>query len=159
MLDFPILNLDDIRDLTVGTYQLKLAPSYVQDNVQEDNDRVFQFDERIIEEGFVRFRMYSRFRRNTVYQQWIAYRFDGEDDEDDEENHGENPILGYYCTCKCGARTLGSCSHIAALCWFLGYARLQERVKYPSTNLLNTIFNAHQPNHNHDDEIPLIVDN
>ena len=32
-------------------------------------------------------------------------------------------ILGYYCTSQNGARTLGTCAHVASILWYLGYAR------------------------------------
>lgn len=32
-------------------------------------------------------------------------------------------ITRYYCTCKIGARTLGCCSHVASVIWYLGYRR------------------------------------
>ena len=32
-------------------------------------------------------------------------------------------ITGWFCTCKCGARTVGCCAHICSVVWFLGYAR------------------------------------
>jgi len=33
--DFPILDLHFLRDLTVGIYQIHLAPSYIQDKLQK----------------------------------------------------------------------------------------------------------------------------
>lgn len=53
-----------------------------------------------------------------------------------------DPILGYYCTCKAGARTLGCCAHVASVLWFLGWARHQQNIKYPSRALLNYILDA-----------------
>ena len=47
--DFPILDLDYLRDLTVGVYQVNLAPSYIQDKlIREGNDKI-QIDENINE--------------------------------------------------------------------------------------------------------------
>lgn len=36
LLDFPVLTLDFLKDLTVGIYQIRLAPSYVQDKLQRE---------------------------------------------------------------------------------------------------------------------------
>ncbi|KAL1488511.1 hypothetical protein ABEB36_014976 [Hypothenemus hampei] len=47
-----------------------------------------------------------------------------------------------YCTCRAGARTLGTCGHVIAVLWFLGYARHNENIKYPSTRLLQTVDDA-----------------
>lgn len=73
---------------------------------------------------------------------WIA--FTNEPVEGDE-----NDVVGYYCTCQVGARTLGTCSHIAAVAWFLGYARHQENVKYPPTVLLDSVRDARANANNH----------
>jgi len=51
-------------------------------------------------------------------------------------------VLGYYCTCKAGARTLGTCAHIACIVWYMGYARHENNIKYPSITLLQSVLNA-----------------
>lgn len=143
LADFPVLDLDYLKDLTIGTYQIHLSPSYIQDKLVRDNDDQFQLDNHINEPGFLRARVYSRFRNATRHQIFIAYRVDDEDCnniqnvEDDEE-----VILGYYCTCQSGARTLGACAHVASILWYLGYARHQPNIKYPDESLLNTTLDA-----------------
>lgn len=104
LLHFPQLTFEYLQHLTLGIYQLLLAPSYIQDTLFRE-ETVFQVDVHADEPGFVRFRLYSRFRNITIHQQWIAYVI--ENDNDDAE---ENPIMGYYCTCTTGARTLGTCA-------------------------------------------------
>ena len=90
--------------------------------------------------------MYSRFRTVTKYQLWIAYieeDFNRQEDEDFAGNEPNEPILRHYCTCKTGARTLGSRAHIASILWYLGYARHQpQRIKYPTTALLENVIDA-----------------
>lgn len=146
---FPRLNLDYLKELTVGIYQVNLAPAYVQDKLQREDSERFEYDELGNEPGLIRVRIYSRFRNATKYQLWIAYHID--DDVIQQANEQDlvednEPILGYYCTCKTGARTLGSCAHVASVLWFLGYARHQPRVKYPSTAMLANIIDAgHRP--------------
>lgn len=150
--DFPILSLDYLRDLTIGVYQVELAPSYVQDKMRREESEEFQVEllrtaDRTPEPGFLRVRLYSRFRNATRYQLWIAYKPSNEEDEE-ENDEGENDeveqdlIFGYYCTCLSGARTLGPCAHITSVCWFLGYARHQNNVKYPQTVLTSVILDA-----------------
>lgn len=63
-------------------------------------------------------------------------------DNDINNINNDPPVLSYYCTCKSGARTLGTCAHIASVVWFLGYARHMENVHYPSTALLENVDNA-----------------
>lgn len=51
----------------------------------------------------------------------------------------DDSILRYYCTYKSGVRTLGCCTYIANVLWYLGYARYQQKIKYPDHALLNYI--------------------
>lgn len=137
--DFPIiLDINYLRDLTIGVYQVNLAPGYIQDKLSRDDDEELQFDTLRDEANLVRFRIYSRFRNQTVHQVFISYI--GTNDPEFED--AEDVISGYYCTCQSGARTLGTCAHVAAILWYLGYARHMQNVKYPDGSLLNTTGDA-----------------
>lgn len=138
--DFPVLDLEYLKHITIGVYQVNLAPSYIQDKVLKENDEEFQLDESMNEPGFIRIRLYSRFRAAKNYQVFISYRI--LDDNDREDNDDDEEIEGYYCTCPNGARTLGACAHIASILWFLGYARHQRNVKYPRSTLLQSVLDA-----------------
>lgn len=141
---FPRLDLQYLHSLTFGTYQVKLSPGYIQDSTlrqlrdlaaEDEYERVFEIDRNLNEPGFIRIKATSRFRNATIYYVWIAFN------EEYDTNSEEDPILGYYCTCKTGARTLGTCGHVTAIIWFLGFARYED-VKYPSLRTLQTIINA-----------------
>lgn len=136
---FPRLTYAFLKEYTYGIFQVKLSPSYIQDNNAEQRQIEFQVDQ-LGEPGFVRVRVYSRFRNATRHQLWIAYT------QIDDLEADPNPILGNYCTCKSGARTLGTCAHIAAILWFLGFARHQENIHYPPTHLLDAILSADNEN-------------
>ncbi|XP_066600076.1 uncharacterized protein [Prorops nasuta] len=140
VLDFPILDLDYLKHLTMGIYQINLAPSYIQDKVLRDNEEIFEIDEHFNESGFLRVRLYSRFRNAIKHQIFISYELSNRDDGNAAEN--VKPINGYYCTCQSGARTLGTCAHVASVLWYLGFARHQENIKYPDISLLNTTSDA-----------------
>lgn len=140
---FPHLTLEYLKDLTVGIYQVPLAPAYIQDKIRRDQHEVFEFDQSINEPGLIRVRIYSRFKNAVKHQLWIAYVILMDMDVDNAaEEVNESPIFSYYCTCKAGARTLGTCAHVASVLWFLGYARHQVNIKYPSTVLLQNIHDA-----------------
>lgn len=131
--------MEYLKELTAGIYQIELAPSYVQDKLQREENDEFQVEllrdeNRLPEPGFLRVRIYSRFRNRTRYQLWVSYLPNG--------LVNNQPIRGYYCTCKTGARTLGTCVHITSVLWYLGFARHQENVHYPSHDLLHTIEDA-----------------
>ena len=135
---FPQLTVQYMKDLTFGTFQVYLAPSYIQDSslridendeLEDDDNKTIQLDQITNEAGFIRIRLYSRFRNATKHQIWISYNEDHENDLGFKNE--DDPILGYYCTCKAGARTLGTCSHVASILWYLGYARHENNIKYP----------------------------
>lgn len=139
---FPRLPLEYLYELTIGTYQVHLSPSYIQDSTlrvpigdeDEEVDQLFEIDQRTDEPGFTRLRISSRYRNATQYNVWIAFN-----EEYNQDQHEDEPILGYYCTCRSGARTLGTCAHITAIIWYLGYARHEENVSYPSLRVLQTV--------------------
>lgn len=131
--NFPRLTINYLRDLTVGVYQVSLAPSYVQDGFHNHGQNSFELDTQGNEPGFFRIRVFSRYRNATKYQLWIAYNMDQIE-----------PILGYYCTCKSGARTVGTCAHVASVLWYLGYARHEENIHFPPTSLLVSVLDAAQ---------------
>ncbi|KMQ84797.1 vacuolar protein sorting-associated protein 13c [Lasius niger] len=143
--DFPILTLDYLRHLTIGVYQVNLAPSYIQDTFEREGVGELQIDQALAEPGFIRLRVYSRFRRAMKHQVFIAYV--SENISEDEE-----PISGYYCTCQSGARTLGTCAHVASIVWYLSYARHQPNVKYPDNSLLNAIRDTNNAFEGNEDE-------
>ena len=140
--NFPILTIEQLKDRTFGIYQVKLAPSYVQDKLQREAEEKFQLEmlrnqNRLPQPDFIRARV-------SKHQLWIAYISTDEENEQmqDEEDENENHIQGYYCSCKSGARTVGTCAHIASIIWFLGYAQHQENVHYPSTRLMESVQDA-----------------
>lgn len=146
---FPRMAIEQLHELTFGTYQVYLSPSYIQDTLLRAEDEIagqqhVEFDSNYNEPGFARFRISSRFRRAGQHQVWITFN----EEYDPENPHLEDnePILGYYCICKSGSRTLGTCSHVAALIWYLAFARHQEVVKYPSLEVLQSIVDAAELN-------------
>lgn len=139
--DFPVLDLEYLRNLTLGVYQIGLAPSYIQDNFEIEGASVFEVDERNEEPGFLRCRISSRYRNAVKHQLWIMY-IPVNCDQNVEDNIPER-ISAYYCTCKCGSRTLGCCSHVCSVLWYLGYARHNNNnINYPSCRLLECIMDA-----------------
>ena len=77
--DFPVLDVGILQNITVGVYQLGLAPSYIQDKFHREEREELQLEmlrdaNRIPEPGFLRVRVYSRFRNAAKHQLWISYR-------------------------------------------------------------------------------------
>jgi len=71
--------------------------------------------------------------------------------EEAEEGTLPNPILGTYCSCKSGARTLDVCVHVASILWYLGFGRFNENdAQYPSTRFLEVVHDSrNRPPHPH----------
>jgi len=137
---FPRLSLEYLRDFTFGTYQVKLAPGYVQDRIERD--REMRLEVIMHEPGLLRAKVYSRHTNAAKYQLWVQFQDEDVEDDDQLPRPFEEPIRGWYCRCKQGARTLGCCAHIASIIWYLGYARHEQNMRYPSNDLLRQIQDA-----------------
>lgn len=106
---FPKLSLQDIRGITFGPYQIRKARDYAAEHINENGD--FSFHVSKLEDGILRCRVQSRHVNATKYKLAVQYN--------------ATSVLGYCCMCTVGKRTLGCCSHIAAVIWYLGFARYQ----------------------------------
>ena len=61
--------------------------------------------------GVLKAQIRSRHTSNKRYNLWVV------------KNRGLNPITGWYCGCRSGARTVWCCAHVASVLWLLGYYR------------------------------------
>ncbi|XP_055997806.1 uncharacterized protein LOC125683246 [Ostrea edulis] len=103
--NFPTLDEEQLRDLTCGTYQLKLSRSYIQEHIEGECDIFFHKDN----ERLLKVKIQSRHTSSKQYFVWIEY--------------SECTVNAWYCTCRAGARVVGRCSHIAAIIWYLAKGR------------------------------------
>jgi len=110
--NFPRLTLDELRYITLGVYQLKQAQSYTEEHMSNDGLYSLFFYKQ--DENIIRVRIQSRHSSSKIYNLWIETTF------------GPNPIVGWYCQCKSGARVVGCCAHIASVLWYLCYFRYQK---------------------------------
>lgn len=109
VVDFPKLTENELRFITLGSYQIKQAKSYTQEHLASDGMyKLFIHKEST---DILRVRIQSRHITSKQYNLWIQYTI------------GINPITGWYCQCKTGVRTVGCCAHIASVLWYLGYFR------------------------------------
>lgn len=72
----------------------------------------------------------SRHKKRQKYRSFVRYR---------GNVNSVDGILEYSCECANGSRTIGSCSHVAAMIYYLSYARYQAKIIQPS-QLLNNLF-------------------
>lgn len=125
LMDFPKQSLLQLKELFTGSYQLKVAASYLAE-IFRNGQFLIEYcktDNRII-----KFKINSRHISGKVYHTFVKYSLDK-----------EKPITGYYCKCPNGARTIGCCVHVATVIFYLSYARYQSKIPSPA-GFLNKIF-------------------
>lgn len=117
ILNFPHLDEVDLRNITCGSYQLKLCPTYVQEHTIDGNFDIFVHSEY---ENLIRVKIQSRHVSSRQYLLWIEF--------------SPISVTAWYCKCKAGARVVGVCAHIASVLWYLGYARHNPNMRYGTKN-------------------------
>lgn len=108
--DFPVLTMDDLKRLTLGSYQITISEKYIDHHMKADNQFGIFVHREV--EGLVRAKIQSRFSRSKTHNTWVKYN---------NQDVGYKAITGVYCSCKVGERSLGCCSHITSVVRFLGY--------------------------------------
>ncbi|CAC5401421.1 unnamed protein product [Mytilus coruscus] len=118
--NFPRLDDQELRNITCGVYQMKLASSYIQEYTDEESD-IFVHRE---DSNLLRIKIQSRHTSSKKHQLWIRYN--------------ESYIDSWYCLCRAGARVVGACSHVAAVLWYLGKELYKDKsVSYGVRNWEN----------------------
>lgn len=144
---FPKLLFDDLKNISFGLYQINQAKLYAFDHIRMNDNQfilyVFSDDYSKYWEKFktgnrkpvlLMLNIKSRFVAARTYRSFVLF---------DENGHGRDVILGYYCSCKNGLRTVGCCSHTMTTVYYLGYAQYNGGIKEPSKHLRD-IFNHQQ---------------
>lgn len=129
LLDFPRMDLKDLKVFFTGTYQLSQAVSYLVEMLEDDNTVFISYLK--LNPDIIRFEVRSRHISRKTYKCYIHYKPDGT---------GVDSILHYCCTCANGNRTIGCCSHVAAMVYYLSHARFLSRILRPA-NTLTKLFN------------------
>lgn len=106
---FPHLTEEEIRQLTLGVYQIRLAKSYAYEHFMEGRYEIFISDDF---DGILCAKIQSRHISAKKYLLWIR--------------HDDISIKSWFCKCKVGTRVVGMCAHITSVIWFLGLARHEE---------------------------------
>lgn len=135
---FPALSELDLKRIALGTYQIKQAKSYYAEHISPDGKYIIEVCKDVQpflcatisanEPSLIRGRIQSRHYSNTKYLLYILI---------DMALSGSSSIIGYYCQCKNGQRTVGTCAHIMAVLWYLGFAKNNNNIKNPAAFLQN----------------------
>ena len=65
LTDFPTLNLTELREITLGVYQLCQAPNYSREHVSEEGDYIFSAVSD--ETGLLKVKIQSRHTQSTLH--------------------------------------------------------------------------------------------
>lgn len=140
--NFPVMTEDDLVLITVGTYQVRLAPGYCQEHMKANDNQFVAFicpddlcknhcQELYTSNNnpvLILAKMKSRYSSRKYYYTFVLF---------DKNVFGSNSILGYCCDCKTGLRTIGCCSHVVCVIWYFGFAIHLDEIKKPAAFLNN----------------------
>jgi hypothetical protein len=123
--DFPKLDYNTIHNnITFGSYQLKQAMGYINENfnnkysgieLYSDDKEIFDKNTRLI-----RAKIQSRHSKAKQYNTFITYNV---------KTNNANSISNWICSCKSGKRTVGCCSHVASLIYYLSTVKYDDPKK------------------------------
>ena len=111
-MDFPELTEKDLMVLFTGSYQLKQAISYLTEILNEDNSINLCFIKE--KPDIIKVEIKSRHVSRKTYKCFIHYK---------PESVRYTGILRYCCDCANGRRTIGCCSQVAAVIYYMSHAR------------------------------------
>ena len=121
ILDFPEMTDRDLKILFTGTYQLAQAVSYLAEMVDTDGKLRIEYvkDKSTV----LKLRVPSRHISRTAYRCFLRCK----------------PNTHYTCECANGQRTVGCCSHIAAVVFYLSFARYLSKILKPAEVLSDVL--------------------
>ena len=116
-----------MEDLTMGIFQVKQAKSYVTEHIDEDGE--FEILVSMANVKMLMASIQSKHSNHKMYRAIIIYN--------------SETALEWICQCSNGNQTIGCCSHITSLPWYLGYARhLQSAITQHSTSYIDSFIDA-----------------
>ena len=127
--DFPKMSERDLEIFFTGSYQLSQSVSYLAEMLREDNSitvKIHRDDSNVL-----KFEVPSRHIKRTTYRCYVDYM------PRSAEQAGK--IRRYCCECANGKRTVGCCSHVAAVVFYLSHARHLDSIIRPA-QILTSLF-------------------
>ena len=88
-----------LRSITFGVYQLSEAPQYTDQHLS-DGELDIQVNKT--SHDYMRGKIHFRHTSARKYFIWIKIN----------QDNLQDPVVGWYCECKVGARTVGCCVHV-----------------------------------------------
>ncbi|KMQ87194.1 protein disulfide-isomerase a6-like protein [Lasius niger] len=124
LIDFPEMSERELKIFFTGTYQLSQAISYLAEMLDDNNNIRLSFLKE--NTNIVKLEVPSRHKKKQIYKCYIQYN---------PNTIGKSGILRYACDCANGRRTIGCCSHLAAIIYYLSHARYLSRIVKPVEKL------------------------
>ena len=135
ILDFPQINLEDIKtNITLGSYQISQSIGYIAEHFKNGKYEIHVNKESKSFKDFklLRTKIQSRHVKSCKYKVFVKYF--------PNKNCVEG-IGGWYCTCKNGRRTVGCCSHVASIIYYLSHGKYGETLVTPAEFLISIFEN------------------
>ncbi|RNA21719.1 vacuolar sorting-associated 13c [Brachionus plicatilis] len=131
---FPKLDIEIIRKkITFGYYQLEQAYGYLSEHFESNEDYQFLVSnnmENDEDSKIVFAKIQSRHSNSVKYKVFVRFK----------PNSNQLDDITWVCSCKTGKRTLGCCSHIAALIYFMAIGRFNiTNIPKPGLRLKDVI--------------------
>lgn len=119
-ISFPRLSMEELTLFACGVYQIRQARSYVGEHfrfhgvytLEVSRERIHGLDG--INPMLLRAKIKSRHSSARTYFVFIVA---------ETNMNGRDAIISYCCNCIVGLRTVGCCSHVMSIIWYLSYAR------------------------------------
>ena len=132
LTSFPRLSEEDLKDMTLGSYQLQLAKEYSNQHIKKKSPYQVQIHHDEENANIIRIKIGSRMSAHAIHTALIEFI---------PYSAGPLSIKGKYCSCKVGSRTVGLCAHLCSVLWYLSYAR-HRQFSPRCYELANQILNA-----------------
>lgn len=129
LLDFPEMTERDLKICFTGSYQLSQAVSYLAEMVDKDGKLTIEYVKD--DKDVIKIKVPSRHISRKTYRCFLRYL---------PNSVGIFGVTHYACECANGRRTDGCCSHIAAIIYYLLYARYLAKIFKPA-EILSDLFN------------------
>lgn len=155
---FPKLTIADLKYISLGTYQITQARSYVQRHMRANQNRFVvgycsddesqkiceKINRHIENPALIQLKLQSRFRSAKVHRTHVLF---------DLNAVGRDVVVAHCCTCKNGLRTIGCCSHIMCAIWYIYYVDQSVSIKLPSPQLYNVFLEDNDLQSNSDSDL------
>lgn len=135
---FPKISMDQLKSIGLGSYQIKQAKSYCQQHlnewgefvvnvcdVEECRQKCAQFNTENANLLLILVNFKSRFQSARTHSSYVLF---------DTNAEGKDVVKAHCCSCKNGLRTVGCCSHVMTIIWYL-YFIDHTKIPLPSFNL------------------------